>query len=418
MKIAALSAQEIFDSRGLPTIETTLVLEDESSFVSSVPSGKSCGPYEASELRDGGSRLAGKGVQNALEKIEKIIAPALIDTEPNLIDTDMFMLSLDKNEQKSVLGANTMLAISMAVCRAQAHVEDLELYEFIAYLCGFETVSLMSPFFNIINGGVHANNDLAIQEFMILPIGLSNFRAALEFGIAVQYELAELLARNKIFFARGDEGGISACFGQEHKAFDFLLKASEKIAQKMGASIMFVIDAAAAHWYDKKSKLYTIGDRTLTTTELIAWYAKICEQYPIYAIEDGLSPLDVQGWHELYRVLGSKIHLIGDDIFATNPARIWDALQDNLLLDVIIKPNQIGTITETLQVAKLCRDYDRPFIVSHRSGETNDSFIVDLAIGTSAHHIKAGGLSGGERFAKYNRFLTIEDELLLGCQAV
>jgi enolase len=418
MKIKTIIARPIFDSCGTPTIECVLVLEDGAAFIASVPVGTSRSIYEACELRDGGVSVKGQGVWSSVEKIEKVIAPLLIGQEPNVVAMDAELIALDGTPDKSSLGANTMLAVSMVVCRAQAYLEELRLYEFIAYLAGFETISLMSPLFNVINGGVHAHNKLVFQEFMVLPVGIGSLRMAIEFGIQVQHEIGRLLTKKNMFFGRGIEGGISADFEQETQALDILLEASEKIARDMGATPMLAIDAAASQWYDAKTLLYKVRSKTVDCSELIQWYEKLSRDYPLYALEDGVAASDVEGWHQLVEALGSKIHVVGDDLFATHTERICAAFDDKLLVDVLIKPNQAGTITETLQAAMLCSEYERPIFVSHRSGETNDSFIVDLAVGLNAHHLKAGGLTGGEHMAKYNRLLAIEDELLTNNQSI
>lgn len=415
MKIAALSAREIFDSRGIPTLESILILEDGTVITAGVPTGRSRGSYESIELRDGGDRLFGFGVLNAIEKIEKIIAPALVGKRPDVVNMDMTMLELDNTLNKSNLGANTILAVSMAVCKAQAHVDNLEIYELIAHLCGFETISLPSPLFNLINGGAHAHNKLRIQEFMVMPIGVNSFRLSIEIGSIINQTIVNLLIAENKFFGRGDEGGYSVDFKDDSQALDLLMRASEQVAQVSGATIMLALDAAANQWYDARTGTYKLQEKLVTNDELIAWYENLCARYPIYSLEDGLAADDWDGWKKLAARLDGKVQLIGDDLFATHPERVWQSIESQLMAGVIIKPNQIGTITETLQVAKLCKEHNRSIIVSHRSGETNDSFIADLAVGISANYLKAGGLSNGERMAKYNRLLMIEEELLLSC---
>lgn len=413
MTIEAIIAREIFDSRGLPALECELVLCDGTSVTASVPSGLSRGKHEAHELRDGGSRLMGKGVLKAIKAIEKKIAPRLIGHEPNVVQADVMMIELDDTDDKSKLGANAILAVSMAVCRAQALVEGSELYEMIAYLCDFDSVILPCPMFNMINGGMHANSPIHVQEFMLMPTGLSSFRASMELGSELFYTLKKHLEKAGRSTARGDEGGFIADFRDEQEALDMLAAVIEETSPSHEGSVMIALDVAASRLFNPSSGLYTWYDRQISADELIEWYAQLAKHYPLYSIEDGLAEDDWDGWQKLFQTLGGRVQLVGDDIFVTNPQRIWEGIEANCANAVVIKPNQIGTITETLQAIKLCKEYDRKIVVSHRSGETNDSFIADLAVGASAGQIKAGGMTQGERMAKYNRLLTIEDMLLL-----
>lgn len=406
-------AREIFDSRGLPTIECELILDETVQVTASVPSGLSKGPYEATELRDEEDRLFGLGVQKSVERLDQMISPLLIGREPSLIEMDIELIELDGTENKSNLGANTILAASMAVCKAQAITEGLELFEFIAYLCGFETVSLPCPLFNVINGGVHANNNLRLQEIMIMPVGLSSFHAAMDVGDTIYQVLKEKLKKAGKSTAVGDEGGFAPDFDDEYEAFDMLMAAIQEVELSNEGSIMIAIDVAASQFYDPKTQRYKWNGKKVNGETLLAWYEDLIRQYPIYSIEDGLGYDDWDGWSAMIKSIGSKIQVVGDDIFATNPNRIWEGINQKIATGIIIKPNQIGTITETLQAAKLCKEHDYYTVASHRSGETNDSFIADLAVGISAGHIKAGGCSRGERMAKYNRLLMIEDMLLL-----
>lgn len=412
MKIISVSAREIYDSRGNPTIECSVSLEDGSSVSASVPSGLSRGEHEAFELRDGGVRLMGLGVLKAIQAIETIIAPALMGQEAHLIQIDRLLCELDGTENKSVLGGNTILAVSMAVARAHAHSEQIELYELMAYLCEFEKVSLSYPMFNMINGGLHAANNLQIQEFMVIPVGISTFHAAMEAGADFFHILKKLLEEKGYSTAVGDEGGFSPALNDDNQVFDFLMETIEFMQQEYSISMMIALDVAASHFYDKQMHLYSWQGKMVSSDELIEWYQKIIETYPIYAIEDGLSEHDWEGWVKLYDALGNRIAIVGDDIFATNTQLIYRGIDENIANTVLIKPNQVGTVTETLQAVKLCKEYDKNIIVSNRSGETNDSFIADLAVAASAGQIKAGGLSRGERLAKYNRLLAIEDQLL------
>lgn len=412
MKIAHINAREIFNSRGMPTIECEIILDNGMSACASVPTGTSRGEKEAVEMRDGGFRLMGTGVLKAVQTLEQVIAPILIGREPNLIRMDEDMKALDGTENKSRLGANTILAASMAIAKIQARMEDIELYELIAYLCEYELVALPFPMFNLINGGAHAHNNLQIQEFMIMPVGVSTFHAAMEVAVTLSQMLKKVLEQNGYSTAVGDEGGFAPDLHHDTQALDFIMEAIEYVQQDFEGSIMIALDCAASQFYNRQTKTYNWHGKNMSSKDMISWYARLAEQYPLYAIEDGLSEHDWEGWQELTALLGNKIELVGDDIFVTNSDLIWEGIDYNIANTVLIKPNQVGTVTEALQAIKLCKEYDRNVIVSHRSGETNDTFIADLAVGTSAGQIKAGGLSRGERMAKYNRLLKIEDELL------
>jgi enolase len=419
MKIIKVAGREIFDSRGEPTIECVLVLENGVEVCASVPSGISRGQHEAAELRDGGSRVMGLGVQKAIEQLETIIAPELLGREPHLIEFDLKMLDMDGTENKSRLGANTMLAVSTAVAKAQALVEELEPYEFIALLCNLESVSLPFPMFNIINGGLHANNNLPIQEFLVMPVGTANFRAALEVTTELFHTLKKLLHENQRSTAVGDEGGFASQFYDVEEVFDFIMAAIDTVCTpREDVGFVLALDVAASRLYDSKMKIYTLGTKTFSTDELICWYESLANQYPIYSIEDGLSERDWKGWAKMTKKLSEKLQIVGDDIFATSADRILKGMEDGIANATIIKPNQIGTITETLQAIKLCKEQRMNIIVSHRSGETNDTFIADLAVGTSSGQIKAGGCMRGERMAKYNRLLQIEDQLVFSLMDV
>lgn len=410
MKISNIIGREIYDSRGLPTIECDLILDNEVVITASVPSGTSKSSFEVAELRDGGKRVMGQGVLKAIENLETIIAPALVGKEPDIVSMDLKMIEMDGTENKSNIGANAMLAASMAVCRAQALVHEMELYEFIAMVCDFEAVTLPFPMFNMINGGSHANNDLRIQEFMVIPIGAQSFRGSIEAGVTIYQHLKELLIEQDKSTAVGLEGGFAPDLEDDQEALDLLMEAVDRSGIDSG-DVVFALDVAATQFYNKTKKKYDWKGQWVTSQELIAIYKDIAQHYPIYSIEDGLADTDLKGWKELMDTLGEKIQLIGDDLFATHAEHIVTGIENNLAHGVIIKPNQVGTVTETLQAVKLCKANDVAIIVSHRSGETEDSFIADLAVGVSSGQIKAGGCSRGERMAKYNHLLRIEDEL-------
>jgi enolase len=413
MKIEKIVAREIFDSRGMPTIECDMMLEEGIFVSASVPSGSSKSDEEAMELRDGGKRLMGMGVTHAVDKIERVIAPHLIGVEPDLVSMDVLMLELDGTKNKAKLGANAMLAVSIAVLKAQAASEALEDHEMIAHVCGFESIALPLPMFNMIEGGLHAHNKLQIQEFLAVPVDVPSFRAAMESAITLRHILEALLLKNDKLIAVGDEGGFAGNFKNDTEALDFLMEAMDLAQSKTKGGFVLALDMAASQFYDVKKKKYTFDGKAMSSDQMISYYEKLAKKYPLYSIEDGLSEHDWAGWKDMTEALMSKVQLVGDDIFATNPELIWKGIEQGVATAAIIKPNQIGTVTEALQAVKLCKEHDLNVIVSHRSGETNDPFIADLAVGVSAGHIKAGGLSGGERMAKYNHLLRIEDELVL-----
>ena len=411
MKITNVKAREIFDSRGMPTLECQIFLEHDFSVIASVPSGMSRGIHEAMELRDGGSRLFGKGVLKAQTIIETVFAPQLIGMSPDLLAIDHFMIEADGTVNKVKYGANTMLAVSMAVVKAQALREHMEVYECIAHLYGVQTVMMPYPLFNVINGGVHADNNLAFQEFMILPIGGSNFRESLELGALFFHELKNILVKSGKALVYGDEGGLACAFESEYEALDMLTETIARIGN--GDLFRIALDIAASEFYNTTTQCYEFHDQFLTSEELVALYAKLIQTYPIFSLEDGLAQDDWQGWMHMKSVLGETIQLVGDDLFATSVQRIKHGITVNTANAVLIKPNQVGTVTETLQAIQLCYEQGLNPIISHRSGETEDTFIADLAVGTSAGQIKAGGLCRSERLAKYNRLLRIEDQLIL-----
>ena len=354
----------------------------------------------------------GQGVLKAVNIIDQIIGPALIGKEPSVIRMDELLRDLDGTENKSNLGANTLLAVSIAVCKAQALVEEVHVYEVIAYLCGYDLVSLPYPMLNVINGGLHASNNLRIQEFMIMPVGLSTFHGAMEAGVMLFQTLKQILHQHGFSTAVGDEGGFAPDLDYDTQALDFIMEAIDTIQHNFEGTIMLALDVAASQFYNPQTGMYNWHGKMMTSDQMIEWYIQLVEKYPLYALEDGLSEQDIEGWQKLTTALGSKIQIVGDDIFVSNSQRIYDGIEENIANTVVIKPNQVGTVTECLQSIKLCKEYNRSVIISHRSGETNDTFIADVAVGTSAGQIKTGGLSRGERLAKYNALLEIEDELL------
>lgn len=410
MKIIDVQAREILDSRGMPTIECTITLSNTCSVSASAPSGTSKSAYEAFELRDKSERLGGMGVLRAVKIIEDEIAPVLIGLEPDVVSMDAKMLSMDGTDNKEKFGANTIIAVSMAIAKAQALVLGIELYELIAYLCSQETVMLPLPFFNFISGGVHAHTPLCIQEFMVVPLGAKNFQEAMEYTVTLHAIAKDLLKSKHNVTSVEDEGAFSPCFLQPNQALDFLLEAIEK-AESINI-FKLALDVAASHFFNKNKKAYNWHGQWYEAHDMINLYSQLIADYPICSIEDGLDQDDWHGWMMMTERLGQFIQIVGDDLFATNPQRIYEGIQLNAANAAIIKPNQIGTVTETLQAIQLCKEYGLASIVSHRSGETNDTFIADLAVGTSAGQIKAGGCVRGERLAKYNRLVAIERDLM------
>lgn len=412
MKITKVLGREIYDSRGWPTIQCEIELDGTTWITAASPSGMSRGKHEAYELRDGGTRLWGRGVLRATENIDYIIAPALVGKEPNGPIIDDILLELDGTNDKSHLGANTLLAVSIAVHRAQAYTEGIELFELIAYLLDATSVAIPFPQFNLINGGMHADNGLAIQEMLLVPIGVPHFRYALELGVSTFHELGALLHRNGKSTTVGDEGGYAPHVSIDEGLLS-IYEATQRISTGEVQSVIG-LDMAASHLFDIETGLYTLNGEKLSSRELIDWYTRLVEVYPIYSIEDPLAEDDWNGWQECRQLLGDHIQLVADDLCVTNPKRVQQAIDANCITAVIIKPNQIGTISETLQTIQLCQQNNINAIVSHRSGETNDDFIADLAVGSSVGQIKAGGCCRGERLAKYNRLLAIEDMLFWG----
>lgn len=414
MKIAKIMGREIYDGRGWPTVECEVMLEDGSYVSASVPAGISRGSNEAFELRDeSDQRLMGKGVLKAIEHIENDIAPLLVGQEPDLISMDIAMIELDGTLEKSRLGGNAILATSIAILRAQAAVEGIEAYELIAYLCDYNSVTLPFAMFNMISGGKHANNNLYTQEIMAMPVGPQSFRGCMEAAATLHYTLGQLLHEKGKDFSVGIQGAFTGNFSDEKEALDLLMKAIEKAEAIAGSKYLLALDMAATHFFDKKTNKYNWHGKKISADNMINYYDMLCQNYPIFSIEDGLSEFDFNGWSSMTQALHEKIQIIADDLLVTNPQKIATAIEQGLVTGAIIKPNQVGTVTESLQAIKLCKEHDLTSIVSHRASETNDIFIVELVVGTSAGYIKAGGPARGEHIAKYNELLRIEDVLML-----
>ena len=411
--ILTLIAREILDSRGRPTLEAEVYLDNGAYGHAQVPSGASTGSFEAHELRDGDkSRYGGKGVLTAVKNVNEVIAPALNGVsalEQTVID--QIMLDLDGTPNKSNLGANAILGVSLAVAKAAAETQGLPLYR---YLGGPIANLLPVPLMNVINGGSHAANNVDIQEFMIVPIGAPTFKEALRWGAEVFASLSDVLKGKGLLGGVGDEGGFAPNLGSNQEALDILIQAIEIAGYKPGEQVALALDVAASEFY--KDGIYTYDGQPNSGEQLTEYLSKLTSQYPIISIEDGLHEDDWVHWKSLTEKLGSKVQLVGDDLFVTNPTRLKRGLEEKIANSILVKLNQIGSLSETLETVDLATRNGYTSIISHRSGETEDTTIADLAVATRAGQIKTGSLCRSERVAKYNRLLRIEDEL--GAQAV
>ena len=428
-QILKCCGREILDSRGNPTVEATVVLTDGTVGVASVPSGASTGVYEAHELRDGDpNRFGGKGVRDAVSNICDILSPALSGMyASDQTEVDNAILRLDGTENKSKLGANATLAVSLATARAAANWYRLPLYR---YLGGVDTHRLPIPMMNVFNGGAHASNDVDIQEFMIVPVGAPTFAEALRWGSEIYHTLGKLLKADGLSTTVGDEGGFAPNLGSDEDAIQYLIRAIEAAGYDTDR-VKISLDVAASEWYagsrdggdhGNRSEIYTLPKRgvTLTRASLIEKWRDYCDRFPILSIEDGLDQTDFTGWAEMTQRLGSRVRLVGDDLFVTNTARLKEGIEAGAGNAILIKPNQIGTLTETLEVIRVAKEAGYSFILSHRSGETEDTTIADIAVATGAPLIKSGAPCRTERVAKYNRLLRIEASMgkteVCGCQ--
>lgn len=412
ISIADIYAMEVLDSRGNPTIRTTVYLTDGTKASATVPSGASTGKKEALELRDGDKdRFKGKGVLKAISNVMEEIAEAIVGLDPyDQTFIDKVMMELDGTSNYSNLGANATLGVSMAVARAAAQSLDMPLYR---YLGGVNASVLPVPMFNIINGGAHANNSVDFQEFMIMPFGFECFSDALRASTEIYHSLKSILDKLGHSTAVGDEGGFAPNLKDNEEPIKIIMKAIEKAGYTPDKQIKIALDVAASELY--KDGLYHLENRTFTSEELIEYYSNLCEKYPIYSIEDALDEDDWDGWKKLTNKLGDKIQLVGDDLFVTNEKILHDGIKKGVANAILIKPNQIGTITQTLRTIRLAQRNGYQTIISHRSGESEDSFIADLAVATNSGQIKTGATARSERNAKYNRLLEIEqisDEFL------
>lgn len=408
--IEDIHAREVLDSRGNPTVEVEVALSDGSLGRAIVPSGASTGVHEALELRDQDKdRYNGKGTLKAVENIEEIIAEKLIGIGPfDQVLIDNFMIDLDGTENKKNLGANAMLGVSMAVASAAAASLKMPLFQ---YLGGVNAKVLPTPMMNILNGGSHADNTVDIQEFMIMPVGADSVREAIRMGAEIFAALKKVLKDKNMITTVGDEGGFAPNLKTNEDAIKVILEATEKAGYKAGEDIKIAIDAASSEFYDNDKKVYILeGEgKTMTSSEMVDYYAELCEKYPIISIEDGLAEDDWEGWKELTEKLGSKVQLVGDDLFVTNTKRLKQGIEKGIANSILIKVNQIGTLTETLDAIEMAKKAGYTAVISHRSGETEDTTIADLAVATNAGQIKTGSLSRTDRIAKYNQLIRIEE---------
>ena len=406
--IESIHAREILDSRGNPTIEVECLLEGGASARAGVPSGASTGSREALELRDGDKkRYGGKGVLKAVKNVNETIAPEVLGMDARQqAEIDRLMIELDGTEMKTALGANAMLGVSMAVCRAAAEACALPLFRYVG---GTGAVTLPVPMMNVVNGGAHADNPLDVQEFMLVPAGFGSFREALRAGSEVFHALKGLLKAKGFATGVGDEGGFAPNLESTRATLDFVVDAIGKAGYKAGTDVFIALDCAASEFFEKGT--YTLEGRKLSPAEIVSFYEGIVNDYPILSIEDGCSEGDKAGWKLLTERLGGKIHLIGDDNFVTNPKILRQGIADGIANGLLVKVNQIGTITETLEAVRMAQTAGYITVLSHRSGETEDTTIADLAVATNAGFIKTGSLCRSERIAKYNRLLRIEEDL-------
>ncbi|MDR0633228.1 MAG: phosphopyruvate hydratase [Holosporales bacterium] len=407
--IKKIVSREILDSRGIPTVEVDIILNNGVVGTAAVPSGASTGSHEAIERRDGDkSRYFGKGVLGAVSDVQNVIAPAIIGKRAGVEAIDKILIDLDGTPNKSKLGANAILAVSLAVARAIATSRGKPLYKFLHG--GYNPLGcLPMPLVNVLNGGAHADNEIDIQEFMIVPTGAHNFSTAIRMCSEVFHSLKVILKKEGFNTNVGDEGGVAPNLHSTTEAFDYLVKAVESAGYTPGEDIKFAIDVASSELFS--DGVYKIDGQKLTSTQLIGYYETLIKKYPIISIEDGLSEDDWDGWHEMTDRLGGQIQIVGDDLFVTNIARLSRGIKEASANAILIKLNQIGSLTETVDVITKAQLVRWNAIISHRSGETEDTFIADLAVGMCAGQIKTGSTSRSERLAKYNRLLRIEQEL-------
>ena len=412
LSIKSVHGREIIDSRGNPTVEAEVVLECGAHGIGAAPSGASTGEFEALELRDGNvARFGGKGVRKAVENVNTAINDALCGKNAaDIYAADSSMSAADGTEYKSSLGANAILAASIAVARAAANAYDIPLYRFLG---GANANRLPVPMMNILNGGAHAANTVDVQEFMIMPAGAESFRGGLRRCTEVFHSLASILGANGLATSVGDEGGFAPDLSSDSQAIEYILEAIQKAGYEPGRDFVLAIDAASSEWKGGEPGKYVLpksGER-FTSSELASHWERLCKKYPIVSVEDGLDEEDWQGWRHMTKSLGEKTQLVGDDLFVTNSKRLKKGIELGCGNSILIKLNQIGTVSETLEAIKIAQKAGYTAVISHRSGETEDTTIADLAVATNAGQIKTGAPSRSERVAKYNRLLRIEEQL-------
>lgn len=407
--IDAVDAREVLDSRGNPTVEVEVILDDGSFGRAAVPSGASTGQFEAVELRDGGSRFGGKGVTNAVASVTESIAAEIIGMsadEQRLVDQRM--CDLDGTPNKATLGANAILGVSLAVAKAAAESAGLSPFRYVG---GSNAYLLPVPAMNILNGGAHADSNVDIQEFMVLPVGAATFREAVEYGAAVYHALKAVLKDAGLSTGLGDEGGFAPNLESNRAALDLISTAVDQAGLRLGSDIVFAIDAAASEFYDEAGRHYTFEGSTKSAEDMSAYYSQLIEDYPIVSVEDPLSEDDWSGWATLTEHIGDRVQIVGDDLFVTNPERLRRGIDQGCANALLVKVNQIGTLTETLDAVALAHHSSMRCMMSHRSGETEDTTIADLVVATNCGQIKSGAPARSERVAKYNQLLRIEEEL-------
>ncbi len=413
-KIKSVIGRQILDSRGNPTVEVDIELTNGIIGRASVPSGASTGEYEACELRDGKKKAyLGKGVTKAVDNVNKILVNVLKGQDPsNQVALDTAMIEKDGTPNKSKVGANAILGCSLALARAAAQDKKKPLYKYLAGLAKNKSLDFPLPMCNIINGGAHSDAPVDIQEFMVAPVGAKSFSEGLRMVTEIFHALKKILSKRGLSTAVGDEGGFAPSVKGTTDALNVIMKAIEAAGYKPGTQIKIALDAAASEFYDKESKKYIFkksSGKALTSKQMIKFYQDLCAKYPIYSIEDGLDENDWEGWNTLTETLGDKVQLVGDDLFVTNPVRLKRGIEEKSANAILIKVNQIGTLTETLTAIKMAQKAKFGVVISHRSGETEDSFIADLAVATGAGQIKTGSLSRTDRVCKYNQLLRIEE---------
>ena len=412
-KIKDIIARQIIDSRGNPTVEVDIHTDSGSFGRASVPSGASTGKYEAVELRDGFSTYCGKSVSKAIKNIANLIKPALMGTDvENQIEVDRIMISADGTHNKSKIGANAILAVSLATAKAAADYRNINLYEYLSD----GTFMIPVPMMNILNGGAHADNLIDIQEFMIVPNSAKSFSHALRIGVEIFHSLKEILKIKNLSTNVGDEGGFAPNLSSNEEAIETVIKSIKNAGYKPGSEVSLALDAASSEFYNKDRKVYILNDglgniKELDSSQMVDYWDKIVKKYPISSIEDALDEDDWEGWINITNSLGRDIQLVGDDLFVTNSDRLIRGISLNAANSILIKPNQVGTLTETLNTVKLAKEHNYGTIISHRSGETEDVTISDLSVACCSGQIKTGSLSRTDRVSKYNQLLRIEEKL-------